>query len=45
MYFPEYVPENQDKQLEEKIWRHVHLIVNSLPYSDEKLEDIKLATL
>ena len=39
-----YVHENQDEQLEEEIQCHVHLVVKNLPYSDEKLEDIKLAT-
>ena len=39
-----YVHENQDEKLEEEIQCHVHLVVKNLPYSDEKLEDIKLAT-
>ena len=39
-----YVHENQDEQLEEKIQCHVHLVDKNLPYSYEKLEDIKLAT-
>ena len=40
----EYVHENQDEQLEVVNQCHVHLVVKNLPYSDEKLEDIKLAT-
>ena len=40
----EYVNENQDEQLEIVIQCHVHLVVKNLPNSDEKLEDIKLAT-
>ena len=39
-----YVHENQDEQLEEEIQYHVHLVVKNLPYSDEKIDDIKLAT-
>ena len=40
----EYVHENQDEQVEVVIQCHVHLVVKNLPYSDEKLEDIKLVT-
>ena len=44
MFSRAFVHEYQDEQLEEEIQCHVHLVVKSLPYSDEKLEDIKLAT-
>ena len=40
----ESVNENQDEQLEEELQCHVHVVVKNLPYSDEKLEDSKLAT-
>ena len=37
MFSRGYVHENQDKQLEEEIQCHVHLVVKNLPYLDEQL--------
>ncbi|MCG7876437.1 MAG: RNase H-like domain-containing protein [Candidatus Thiodiazotropha endolucinida] len=39
-----YINETVDKELEEALRCHVHLVVSNLPYSDEKLKQIRNAT-
>ena len=39
-----YIHEDVDKELEEALQSQVHLMVSYLPYSDEKLEQIRHAT-
>ena len=40
-----YIHENVDKELEEVLKCQVHLVVSSLPYSDEKIKQIRNATM
>ena len=40
-----YIHDNVDKELEEALKCHVHLVVSSLPYSDEKIKQIRNATM
>ena len=39
-----YIHEDVDKELEEALQCHVYLVVSNLPYSDEKLEQIRNAS-
>ena len=39
-----YIHEEVDKELEEALQCHVHLVVSNLPYSNEKLEQIRNST-
>ena len=36
-----YIHGNVDKELEEALKCHVHLVVRTIPYSDEKIKQIK----
>ena len=44
MLFRAYIHEDVDKELENALQGHVHLVVSNIPYSDEKLEQIRNAS-
>ena len=39
-----YINEDVDKELEEELQCHLYLVVNNLPYCDEKCEPIRIST-